>query len=59
MTPIQEALSNRIKSLEKELERVLDERWAHGIRTSSITATRASTARKSILLETISSMCEL
>jgi hypothetical protein len=30
MTPIQEALSNRIKSLEKELERVLDERWAHG-----------------------------
>jgi hypothetical protein len=30
MTPIQEALTNRIKSLEKELERVLDERWAHG-----------------------------
>jgi hypothetical protein len=30
MTPIQEALSNRIKSLGKELERVLDERWAHG-----------------------------
>jgi hypothetical protein len=29
MTPIQEALSNRIKSLEKELERVLDERWDH------------------------------
>jgi hypothetical protein len=30
MTPIHEALSNRIKSLEKELERVLDERWANG-----------------------------
>ncbi len=30
MTPIQEVLSNRIKSLEQELERVLEERWGHG-----------------------------